>query len=390
MGFLQAIYNLLCHPLSKFAGPRHYAASRLPYVYASFSGCLAVKLQELHNQYGDIVRVAPNELSFIDPSAWKTIYDRKNRHQTPFRKNYDSFSETRSQVRRSLYLAEDQDHARTRKILNHAFSPEALRNQEPLLQKHVLELMSGLENERLNNEGIVNLEKWYTWTAFDMIGDTSFGEPFNCVLEPDHRSWPLMLSRVRRVITALSGLKSVAPSLSFFQWLLPVSVLQKLILQHVVNNISFDLNKVKVRIASKSKRGDVLSSIVEHNHHHGNLDDIEIMANASLFILAGTETVATSLSAVTYFLTLNPKALSKLTNEIREKFKDESLLTAHNLALAPYLTACIEEAMRLVPPVPEGLPRITPPEGEYICGQWVPGGVSLAVILSTELPLISL
>ena len=287
-----------------------------------------------------------------------------------------------------MYLAEDQDHARIRKVLSHAFSPEALRNQEPLLQKHVLELINGLENERLNNEGIVNLEKWYTWTAFDMIGDTSFGEPFNCVAEPDHRSWPLMLSRVRRVITILSGLKSVAPSLSFFQWLLPVSILQKLILQHVVNNIAFDLNKVKARIASKLRRGDILSSIVEHNHHNGNLDDIEIMANASLFILAGTETVATLLSAVTYFLTVNPKALSKLTDEIRGKFKDESLLRAHDLAFTPYLTACIEEAMRLVPPVPEGLPRITPPKGEYICGQWVPGGVSFAVILSAELTLI--
>ena len=285
-----------------------------------------------------------------------------------------------------MYLAEDQDHARTRKILSHAFSPEALRKQEPLLQKHVLQLISGLENERLNNEGILNLEKWYTWIAFDMIGDTSFGEPFNCVTEPDHRSWPLMLSRVRMVITALSGLKSLAPSLSFFQWLLPVSVLQKLTLQHVVNNI----NKVKVRIASKLRRGDVLSSVVEHNHQNGDLDDAEIMANASLFILAGTETVATLLSAVTYFLTLNPKALSKLTDEIRGKFEDESLLTAHNLAVAPYLTACIEEAMRLVPPVPEGLPRITPLEGEYICGQWVPGGVSFAVILSAELRLTSL
>lgn len=40
-----------------------------------------------------------------------------------------------------------------------------------------------------------------------------------------------------------------------------------------------------------------------------------------------------------------------------------------------YLTACIDKALRLVPPVPEGLPRVTPPEGESICGLWVSGGV---------------
>lgn len=294
------------------------------------------------------------------------------------------------QIRRSMYLAADQEHARMRKILSHTFSPEALRTQEPLLQKPVRELMQEVDHERLNNEGIVDLEKWYTWIAFDMIGDTSFGEPFNCVLEPDHRSWPLMLSRVRKVITGLSGLKSIAPSFSLLQWLLPGSILQKSVLQHVVNRLAFDLDQVKNRIASKPSRGDVLSSIVNQNYENGSLDDTEIMANASLFILAGTETVATLLSAVTYFLTQDPGALSNLTVEIRENFKDESLLTVQNLAHTPYLNACIEEAMRLIPPVPEGLPRVTPPEGEHICGQWVPGGVSSAFLSEDNFPLIAL
>lgn len=388
--FLQAIYNIFWHPLCKFAGPRHFAVSRIPYVYTSFSGRLAVKFQELHNEYGSVVRTAPNELSFIEPSAWKTIYDRKNRHQTPFRKNYDSFSETRSQIRRSMYLAGDHEHAQVRKILSHAFSPEALRNQEPLLQRHVQQLMQGLNHELLNNKGTVDLEQWYSWIAFDMIGDTSFGEPFRCTIEPDHRSWPLMLARVRKVITVLSGLKSIAPSFSLLQWLLPGSILQKTALQSVVNRLAFDLDVVKDRITSDPSRGDVLSSIVQHNKEHGTLDNTEIMANASLFILAGTETVATLLSAVTYFLTQHPAALSNLTTEIRGHFNDENPPTLQGLAHTPYLTACIEEAMRLVPPVPEGLPRVTPQEGEQICGQWVPGGVRFTFVREDDTRLTAL
>ena len=279
-----------------------------------------------------------------------------------------------------MYLAGDHEHAQVRKILSHAFSPEALRNQEPLLQKHVQQLMKGLNHELSDNKGIVDLEKWYSWIAFDMIGDTSFGEPFHCATEPDHRSWPLMLARVRKVITVLSGLKSIAPSFSLLQWLLPRSILQKSVLQYFVNRLAFDLDVVKDRITSEPSRDDVLSSIVQHNKKHGILDNTEIMANASLFILAGTETVATLLSAVTYFLTQNPAALSNLTAEIRGHFKDENSLTIQSLTYTPYLTACIEEAMRLVPPVPEGLPRVTPPEGEQICGQWVPGGVSFTFV----------
>lgn len=383
----KTIHNLFWHPLSKYPGPRHFAATTLPYVFASFSGRLAIRLHELHDEYGPVVRTAPNELSFIDPSAWITIYGRKNRHQTPFRKNYDSFNETRSQIRRSLYLANDEEHARARKIISQAFSPEALRAQEPLLQSHVQELMSILDRECLKESRTIDLEKWYTWVAFDIVGDTSFGEPFNCVLEPSHRAWPLMLSRARKVITGLSGLKNVAPSWSSFPWLPRGSLLQRTVLQSVVNRLSFDLEKVRSRIASKPKRGDVLSSIIQHNDEKGRLDDTEIMANASLFILAGTETVATLLSAVTYLLTQNPAALSKVTKEIRESFRDESLLTIQSLTRTTYLTACIEEALRLVPPVPEGLPRVTPQEGEWICGHWVPGGVSSTLGLAGSLRL---
>ena len=105
------------------------------------------------------------------------------------------------------------------------------------------------------------------------------------------------------------------------------------------------------------------------------LDNSGIMANAALFILAGTETVATLLCAVVYLLTQSPVALDRLTRAIRDAIQDESQLTLHNLSKMTYLTACINEALRLVPPVPEGLPRVTPQEGESICGCWVPGGV---------------
>ena len=56
-----------------------------------------------------------------------------------------------------MYLAGDQEFARVRKILRYAFSPEALRNQEPILQKHIQTLMQGLNHEGFKNKGIVDL-----------------------------------------------------------------------------------------------------------------------------------------------------------------------------------------------------------------------------------------
>jgi hypothetical protein len=44
-------------------------------------------------------------------------------------------------------------------------------------------------------------------------------------------------------------------------------------------------------------------------------------------------------------------------------------------AVFPYLTAVIHETLRIFPPVPIGMPRITPKGGGMVAGVWVPGGV---------------
>jgi cytochrome P450 len=54
---------------------------------------------------------------------------------------------------------------------------------------------------------------------------------------------------------------------------------------------------------------------------------------------------------------------------------DEITLTSS--AQLPYLHAVIEESLRIYPPVADTLPRVTPPEGAAIAGQWVPGNTSV-------------
>lgn len=42
-----------------------------------------------------------------------------------------------------------------------------------------------------------------------------------------------------------------------------------------------------------------------------------------------------------------------------------------------YMLACLNEALRVYPPVPAGLPRITPSSGSTILGEHIPKKVSL-------------
>jgi hypothetical protein len=68
------IYSLSFHPLRNYPGPKSWAATRIPWATNQFSGVLYLSTHELHKKYGNVVRVAPDELSFIDPQAWKDIY----------------------------------------------------------------------------------------------------------------------------------------------------------------------------------------------------------------------------------------------------------------------------------------------------------------------------
>ena len=102
----------------------------------------------------------------------------------------------------------------------------------------------------------------------------------------------------------------------------------------------------------------------------------EILENSSILIIGGSETTATLLSGATYYLLKHPDALQKLTKEVRDTFPFAENMTFSSLAKVPYLHACIEESLRMYPPVPGLLPRRTGKEGDVINGMFIPGEVS--------------
>lgn len=318
------------------------------------------------------MRTAPNELSFNDPDALITIHTEQKAGCPVFPKNYDSFNETRNQISNSVFIAGDSDHARMRKVINQAFSEQALRDQEPRIQSHVQSLMHQVAAQARRNGGTVDLNEWYNFAAFDIIADAALGEPFNTLEEPTYRPWINMIGKTWKAITLASAVKSIVPPVYLLRRLIPTGAF----LQKEVNKFDLVLNRVKQRIAVGTDRIDLLSRVIRYNDRKEKMTDQEIISNATLFVAAGTETVTTVLSALTYLITRDSRVMTKLAAEIRDRFPEEALITIQSISQLEYLTACIREALRKFPPIPEGLPRIVPPEGEWISGRWIPGNVS--------------
>jgi len=107
----------------------------------------------------------------------------------------------------------------------------------------------------------------------------------------------------------------------------------------------------------------------------------ELEADSLSLIGAGADTIATVLAATLFYLLRNKPCLAKVTAEVREAFAspDEIHAGPKLESKCTYLAACIEEAMRLSPPVASVLPREVMPGGVVIDGEFIPAGTVVGV-----------
>ena len=77
-----------------------------------------------------------------------------------------------------------------------------------------------------------------------------------------------------------------------------------------------------------------------------------IIGQAIVFILAGFETTASTLTSLSYCLAKNPDVLEKLMEEVNEVVEaSEGKIDQESIREMPYLEACIKETLRILPPI---------------------------------------
>ena len=377
-------YNIFFHPLSKIPGPWLFASSRLPYIWCVINGRLAVKLHELHEIYGPVVRTASNEVSFIDPKAWDVIYGTQNSRRQEFPKNYDTWNETVNNFTKTLFLASSKDHPRMRKILSTAFSEKVLHSKDALFRQRIDVFLRHISSASQNREAkqgqpdstAVDFNQWFNWLAFDTVSDFVLGQNFDCVGSPENRPWLTQLSMTWHFISILSSIKSLGRIKNAVLLFVPRKWLQTYVdqLQLVGRTALRRLNAKPPQPTLMSIARAAPKEREPGRTRQAFLSDKEVLSNAELMVTAGTDTSATALPATIYFLLMNPTKWKRVVEEVRS-FDSENHINTRTIERAVYLAACIHEAMRLYAPVAEGLPRVCPGVGEEICGYWIPGGV---------------
>jgi cytochrome P450 len=100
-----------------------------------------------------------------------------------------------------------------------------------------------------------------------------------------------------------------------------------------------------------------------------------LLSEASVLIIAGSDTTATAICSLFFYLTHNPRVYDKLVSEVRSSFSSlEDITYGSDLYNCKYLIACVNESLRMAPPAPSELPRVIQQGGQTIDGHFYPEG----------------
>jgi cytochrome P450 len=221
-------------------------------------GRIPYAIRDLHAKYGPIVRTAPDELAFVSSLALKDIYTRHGVSKKLLPKDPITYQIPPGGVPCILTALDDDEHTRIRRLVWHAFSEKALQEQSPLIKRYVDLLIFRLKENAAKEEQ--DLVRWYTFTAFDIIGDLTLGEGFQCLEKSDYHPWVGFLFRAFKMSGFISGAARFPLIGQYLLMLLPKSIV-KARMEHA----AFTREKVLKRMQLGTERSDFMSNILKNN-----------------------------------------------------------------------------------------------------------------------------
>lgn len=346
-------------------------------------GQLHQQLKEFHSRYGSVVRIAPNELSYADPKAWEDIYSGRSGNRL-FLRNPTWFKKDDANEPQSIMSYFEEDHARFRRVYANSFSDKSLRQQAPVIERYASLFVEQLRSLPCKD---VNLTLWFNYFAFDVAGDLSFGESFDCLEKKKAHLWVEIAQDFGKGLALMASLNFYWPLNILLRRFMP-----KRIVQRGKHHREMSARKAQSRLLRDTDRPDFVTPAKKFSDPRSLISPKEWEINMAVIVFAASETTSSALTAILRELLQHKQVLRKATREVRRAFLAEDEITISSTSdpqKLRNLNAVIREGLRLNPPVVIGIPRIVPEGGSDVCGKWVPGGVGRVIFLPSR-PLTSL
>ncbi|KAH8930205.1 cytochrome P450 [Atractiella rhizophila] len=360
------------HPLAPFPGPKLAKLNMWWYLPQAVKGTERWDMKELHEKYGDFVRIGPNHLCIRSVDALKEVYSyRANVKRSNW---YDALDDPKHPGVKSLMgMREKGPHSERRRMWEPLLGIEGLARFRPIMRAKLSELVHHLE--RLSEDGPICLSDWFSFFQVDVMGELTFSGGFTLMRDGEDKNGYLRdIGLLMRLVKALGHMQFLLPLFS----LLPQSLIQPGLRWKAEELVKKRTNRNAESF--KDLYYFLLDEENEGNKQRKNIDEYSLYNDAALAIIAGGETTAITLTYLFYAL-LQSGWLSKLQAEIDSAFPDKEIddISLQNLRSLPLLTAVINESQRLNPTVSSGLPREIVDTPLLIDGRFIPVGTTVCV-----------
>ncbi|PVH99744.1 cytochrome P450 [Periconia macrospinosa] len=392
---LTIVYRVTLHPLAKYPGPWYAVCAEFYNLFSCLCGERHLHFKIWHDTYGPVVRYAPNRLSFCTAEAVQAIYG--VRANTQKSQVYNGFN-IPFEASATLTCIDRGEHAFKRRILKQALEPSRLGDFENSILENTRVLtgtvLGGVKEENWSH--VVDLSETIQYLFTDMMGETIFSKKLEVQTSKTNRFIPELLPTATAGIHA-AGHVVLTLKLQLHRFLFPG------MMRGVFRFIDLSRQQCidRIRDSATIPHHDVFSSLIDEKARQErqetelkshkpskkqySLTLKDLTAEAGILMVAGADTSATCTVSTLFYLLHYPDMLAKVRTELDSVFPPDAPggienITPSTVAKCKYLYACIDEAMRLSPPVSGLLPREVLPGGITIADRWViPAGVDVGV-----------
>jgi cytochrome P450 len=345
---LVVVQRLFFHPLVKVPGPKIAAATLLYQTWYCFVGGsrFYIKIEKLHEQYGPVVRIGPNEVHLSDPDN----YDKINRVGTKFSKDgafYGAFGNPNS----SFTTASNQLHRLRRGGLNSFFSRKVVLQLEDIVHEKT-ELLAALVNEAFEKGGEVDIHHGLRAVSIDVVTDYAFGACYNLLKESD---LGLKFFTLVHKIGPAAWIFRQWPWLKALAMAIPEPIIKVISepigqVRDMQNHCHDQLLEVKENrdagMVKDDSRPTIFSALMDpqEGFSKGAVDNLE--DEAYTVITAAADTTGNAMTTITRYVVENPAIYRRLHTELCDAFPDPCAEPSYAaLEKLPYLVGVLLSSM---------------------------------------------
>ncbi|KAF4680239.1 hypothetical protein FOZ60_013855 [Perkinsus olseni] len=299
--------------------------------------------------YGDIYHIKTLGMDVVAVSKPELVRQVLNARPKTFIK---PFNKHKIMPIPGMFNTEGEEWKRNRRLGAPAFNDNNSDAMVPDMSKVALKLVRQLKSLSQNGRIVWRPIEWLPLCTLDVLCVTTLGNDYN-FLNPDgvplgHRSGEVQ----QAIADGLEG-SGYAVQLSSFPWMtrdrfpwnlnpmikkMHTGVKQ---LNRICDEIISSRRAEQQRAEGRVERRDLLDKLM-------HLDPEDLRGNLITFLIAGSDTTATTLSWCLYYLSLNPHIQAKARAEVDALRHDPK--TIADLNQLPYVECCILETLRLQPP----------------------------------------